>query len=85
MCSLWALERSDARKRAQRNDQSYKQSLSYKNTKGQSSVKNFGQLVQHLFNHKTYHRGQVSTLLSQENVDVGVTDLLLEIPESSMQ
>ena len=65
-------------------DESYKQSLSYKNTKGQSSVKNFGQLVQHLFNHQTHHRGQVSTLLSQEDIDVGVTDLLLEIPESSM-
>lgn len=32
-------------------------------------------LVIHLFNHQTHHRGQVTTLLSQLGLDVGVTDL----------
>lgn len=32
-------------------------------------------LVTHLFNHQTHHRGQLTTLLSQLGVDVGVTDL----------
>jgi uncharacterized damage-inducible protein DinB len=32
-------------------------------------------LVTHLFNHATHHRGQITTLLSQQGVDVGVTDL----------
>lgn len=32
-------------------------------------------LVTHLFNHQTHHRGQVTTLLSQLGLDVGVTDL----------
>ncbi len=31
----------------------------------------------HWFNHQTHHRGQVTTLLTQMGVDVGVTDLLL--------
>ena len=31
--------------------------------------------VTHFFNHQTHHRGQVTTLLSQCNLDVGVTDL----------
>lgn len=31
--------------------------------------------VSHLFNHQTHHRGQVTTLLKQLNVDVGDTDL----------
>ena len=31
----------------------------------------------HWFNHQTHHRGQVTTLLSQQSVDYGVTDLLL--------
>ncbi len=31
--------------------------------------------VAHLFNHQTHHRGQVTTLLTQAGVDVGVTDL----------
>lgn len=32
-------------------------------------------LVTHLFNHQTHHRGQVTTLLTQQNVDVGTTDI----------
>jgi uncharacterized damage-inducible protein DinB len=31
----------------------------------------------HWFNHQTHHRGQITTLLSQQQVDYGVTDLLL--------
>lgn len=30
----------------------------------------------HFFNHQTHHRGQITTLLSQSGVDVGVTDLI---------
>lgn len=32
-------------------------------------------LVSHVFNHQTHHRGQVTTLLSQLNIDVGSTDI----------
>jgi uncharacterized damage-inducible protein DinB len=38
-------------------------------------------LVSHLFNHQTHHRGQITTLLSQAGLDIGVTDLPF-IPES---
>jgi uncharacterized damage-inducible protein DinB len=34
----------------------------------------------HFFNHQTHHRGQVTTLLHQEGIDVGITDLLAMIP-----
>lgn len=33
--------------------------------------------VMQIFNHQTHHRGQVTTLLTQLGVDVGVTDLPL--------
>lgn len=56
-------------------------SLQYKNTQGQTYRRNFGQLVFHFFNHQTHHRGQISTLLSQQGLDLGVTDLLAIIPE----
>lgn len=36
--------------------------------------------VMHFFNHQTHHRGQVTTLLSQFELDPGATDLLL-LPE----
>jgi uncharacterized damage-inducible protein DinB len=54
--------------------------LSYANMAGAVTGKNFGALLQHFFNHQTHHRGQVSALLFQSGVDVGVTDLLAVIP-----
>jgi uncharacterized damage-inducible protein DinB len=54
--------------------------LSYANTQGVASRRRFGSLLMHFFNHQTHHRGQVSTLLTQAGVDVGVTDLLAMIP-----
>ena len=56
------------------------ETLHYSNTAGQKQAKNFGLLLQHFFNHQTHHRGQVSTLLFQAGVDIGVTDLNALIP-----
>lgn len=57
--------------------------LHYANTRGVAASKRFEHLVMHFFNHQTHHRGQVSTLLSQAGVDVGVTDLLALIPNET--
>ncbi len=57
--------------------------LSYHNTKGIPANKRYSSLVLHFFNHQTHHRGQVSTLLSQAGLDIGVTDLLAQIPEET--
>lgn len=56
--------------------------LRFTSMNGQSSQKHFGSLLLHLFNHQTHHRGQVTTMLSQEGLDVGVTDLLVLIPNA---
>jgi uncharacterized damage-inducible protein DinB len=61
--------------------QDLEDNLSYTDTKGNPYQKNFGQLIHHFFNHQTHHRGQASTLISQQGLDVGVTDLLNIIPE----
>ena len=55
--------------------------LQYSDTKGNPYKKNFGQLIHNLFNHQTHHRGQASTLISQEGADIGVTDWLAILPE----
>jgi len=60
----------------------FKQDLTYHNSKGEGATRDFGELVAHLFNHQTHHRGQVSTLLSQKNIDFGGTDFLVDIPNS---
>ena len=55
--------------------------LQYTDTKGNPYSKNFGQLIHNLFNHQTHHRGQASTLISQQGMDLGVTDWLAILPE----
>ena len=52
----------------------------YASTKGVHSRKVLGQVLQHVFNHQTHHRGQASTLFSQMGIDIGATDLLLLLP-----
>ncbi|PHS48478.1 MAG: damage-inducible protein DinB [Marinobacter sp.] len=59
--------------------------LRYQNTKGVPANRRFSSLLQHFFNHQTHHRGQVSTLLSQAGVDIGVTDLLALIPDEALR
>lgn len=50
--------------------------MAYANTQGVRREHPVWQALTHLFNHQTHHRGQVTTLLAQAGVDVGVTDLI---------
>ena len=59
--------------------------LRYANTRSVVSVRSSFDLLMHFFNHQTHHRGQVTTLLTQAGVDVGVTDLLALIPNEAPQ
>lgn len=61
----------------------FNQTLSFKRMNGESCARNFGETLFHFFNHQTHHRGQISTLLSQCNIDIGVTDFLMDIPEEA--
>lgn len=53
--------------------------FTYQNSKGDNYTKNFGEVLSHVFNHQTHHRGQVSTLLNQLDLDIGSTDYILDI------
>ncbi|MFZ6801539.1 DinB family protein [Undibacterium sp. Di24W] len=55
--------------------------IPYIDIKGNSHKKQLFGLLMHVFNHQTHHRGQITTMFSQANVDVGVTDLNALIPE----
>ena len=50
--------------------------MHYANTRGVQRAHPAWQAMTHFFNHQTHHRGQVTTLLAQAGVDVGVTDLV---------
>jgi uncharacterized damage-inducible protein DinB len=51
-------------------------------TQGVGNRKFLGDVLQHVFNHQTHHRGQATTLFSQLGIDVGATDLLLLLPDA---
>ena len=57
--------------------------IQYHNMKKEPACRNLAELISHLFNHQTHHRGQVTTLLSQLGLDVGTTDFLLDIPSEA--
>jgi len=65
------------------NDSELKSVLYYNRTDGASANKKLNDILLHFFNHQTHHRGQVSTLLFQAGIDVGVTDLLSLVPNVS--
>jgi len=49
--------------------------LRYKTSTGEEHEHPTWWAVSHFFNHQTHHRGQVTTLLKQQGIDPGVTDL----------
>jgi len=53
----------------------------YRNMAGEKHEHPLGALLQHLFNHQTHHRGQVTTLLFQAGIDPEATDLLVMMIE----
>jgi len=63
----------------------YASTFRYVISSGEAFHRNFGGMLQHLFNHQTHHRGQVTTLLTQNGYDPGVTDLLATLPELTPQ
>ncbi|ABC28269.1 uncharacterized protein conserved in bacteria [Hahella chejuensis KCTC 2396] len=62
-------------------EEDYALNLHYSSMAGAKSIRNFGELLAHFFNHQTHHRGQASTLLSQAGQDIGVTDFVIDIPD----
>jgi len=52
------------------------QILSYKNLKGQPFERPYWQVILHVVNHATYHRGQVASLMRQLGAQPPSTDLI---------
>ena len=63
-------------------DERLKATISYVNTKGQTWTYPLWQMLQHLVNHSTYHRGQVTTMLRQLGAEPAPTDFLLFFDEN---
>jgi len=64
-------------------DEMLASSIRYRNMAGEKHEQPLGALLQHLFNHQTHHRGQVTTLLFQAGIDPEATDLLVMMMEGN--
>ena len=58
-------------------DESLGEVIAYVNTKGEEWRYPLWQMMQHVVNHSTYHRGQVATMLRQLGAEPVPTDFLL--------
>ena len=59
--------------------------VTYRNTKGNPFSDRMWQMLQHLVNHGTYHRGQITTMLRQLGATPVATDLIAFYREQSGQ
>ena len=66
---------------AQLSDERLSERISYLNIKDERWEYTLGQMLQHVVNHSTYHRGQVVTLLRQAGANAVSTDYLLYFDE----
>lgn len=57
--------------------------IAYRNTAGAPFENPLGQLLRHLVNHSTYHRGQVVTMLRQLGAAAVATDYVVYLREPS--
>ncbi|PYV40579.1 MAG: damage-inducible protein DinB [Acidobacteria bacterium] len=74
----WAeVEQEQAEFVASVTEESLEATISYINTRGVRWAYPLGQMMQHVVNHSTYHRGQVITMLRQLGAEPVATDLLL--------
>jgi uncharacterized damage-inducible protein DinB len=58
-------------------DESLEKVITYTNTRGEVWKYPLAEMIQHVMNHSTYHRGQVTTMLRQLGAEVTPLDLLV--------
>ena len=64
-------------------DEDCEKFITYTTTEGLPVTKAAADITQHIFNHQTHHRGQLTCVLSQFGVDYGCMDLPAIVAEGS--
>lgn len=59
--------------------------ISYQTTEGENITKKVADVTQHMFNHQSHHRGQLTCILSQFDIDYGCMDLPVIVSEGSVE
>jgi uncharacterized damage-inducible protein DinB len=57
-------------------EEDLRRAVSYRNIKGEPFTNTMAQMLRHVVNHSTYHRGQVITMLRQLGAETVSTDLI---------
>lgn len=57
----------------------YEDVIEYKNSKGDAYETRISDILTHVANHGTHHRGQLATLLRQEDIDPPVSDFIFYV------
>ncbi|MBE2279712.1 MAG: cytochrome c biogenesis protein CcsA, partial [Ignavibacteriaceae bacterium] len=57
--------------------------IHYRNTKGEKFINTVAGILHHIINHSTYHRGQISIALKQEDIPVPVSDYIAYLREKT--
>ena len=64
-------------------DAQCQQMITYQTTENVTITKKVADVTQHIFNHQTHHRGQLTCILSQLGIDYGCMDLPIIVAEGS--
>jgi uncharacterized damage-inducible protein DinB len=76
--SLWAgVEAERSALLATLDDAALDREVDYRNTAGRPYTSRMGEMLRHVVNHSTYHRGQVVTMLRQLGATPPATDLIV--------
>jgi uncharacterized damage-inducible protein DinB len=82
--SRWeAMEQAQRSFVEQLTDPALAERISYQNRRGETWVYPLGDMLRHVVNHSTYHRGQVMTLLRQLGATPRATDFLVFLDETT--
>jgi uncharacterized damage-inducible protein DinB len=78
VCDRWDESSASLIQFVEKSDEAFfTQRLSYKNLKGDACNDRIDAVLQHIFNHPTYHRGQLVTMLRQSGITtIPGTDLI---------
>ncbi|GIV43728.1 MAG: hypothetical protein KatS3mg035_0851 [Bacteroidia bacterium] len=67
------------------NIQDIHQKIFYKNTKGEEFCNSIYEILTHLFNHSSYHRGQIVFCLKNYTQDLPVTDIIFYLRKDAQK
>ena len=62
-------------------DRDWERMLAYRSSDGEAHYRPLGELVAHLVNHGTYHRGEIAAIVTQAGHSPGDLDYLYRIPD----